>query len=540
MKRRNLILSLVSSIVLTIALVTVTIVNVVAPKKNDGNTDNSQNVNIVTDINKENDGSKEKPYLIYDAESFTNYVINNGYTEIEQLKDEEGNPVVDEEGNPVYNDSTYLKLNNDIDFAGVDFAPFFNQDKAFNAHLDGNGFSVKNISINVTVDNFDNYITKNANGLYDAKIAIFGTVEDAEITNITFDNVSVDIADDVYPFIADAVFADSKGAAFNELVIGTVAAYAKDSKIQANVNANLNSGSYAIYEDNKVQGFNAIGGVVAISENTEISNSNVNVKLIADSGEKYFVGGVAGYAYDSTIKDTKVNFEVETNYKRVLYIGGVAGFANTINLENDETNLNVVETGERFDLSTLELAQRKDVDAAKVNWVAGIVNVIRANNENQLSTITNVKATSNVDMDCLFAGAVYEVRSTSADTSARYVTFKDVVVDSTVNTLKAYGFANTLKYSTVSYTAPEVDEITGEAKEQTTHIRLVGSVALDKVIDVNDPRLKVVVASGFILNNQNTTIEGGFKSINIEISNEIYSKLEFIETIRQYGSIDRV
>ena len=97
MKKRNLFLSLICSIILTVALVTTTIIGVVSPNKksddkNASNVNNSQNVTDKGDQEDEEpetpvvpeqtfqDGSKEHPYIITDVESFYDYVGKYGYT----------------------------------------------------------------------------------------------------------------------------------------------------------------------------------------------------------------------------------------------------------------------------------------------------------------------------------------------------------------------------------------------------------------------------------------------------------------------------
>ena len=84
MKRRNLFLSLICSLILTVALVTVTVINLV-PKKNNGTTGSQPSTNVsdpVTDekpdvtVNEDRDGSAEKPYVIYSAETFQTFVVD--------------------------------------------------------------------------------------------------------------------------------------------------------------------------------------------------------------------------------------------------------------------------------------------------------------------------------------------------------------------------------------------------------------------------------------------------------------------------------
>ena len=352
MKKNNLFLSLICSIVLTVALVTVTIASVL-PKKNDKkpvnpSTNVSQNVG---DINNEaNDGTAQKPFVLYDAESFIQYVKANGGKLVPVMEavqepvmveklDADGNVVLDENGNAVLTEKLdengkvvyqnkvdengkvvykekldengkvvkegcHFVLNNNIDFAGVDFAPLFNQDKPFIGNIDGKGFALKNISMNVTAENFVSnfayqYDDKDGIPCIKSHIGVFGSIENATIENVSFEGLKISVADEVYALVADAITVGDKKVTTLEITVGAVAAMAKNSVVAANVEANIDAGSYSRYSNNSVDGYNSVGGVVAVANECKFKDSKVNVTIVADNGTNYRVGGVAGYLYNS-------------------------------------------------------------------------------------------------------------------------------------------------------------------------------------------------------------------------------------------------
>lgn len=506
MKRRNLFLSLICSVVLTVALATFTIVGVVKTNKGQKN-DNNQSTNVSTnvsdtktDLNEGRDGSAELPYMIYDVDSFNHYVGNYG------------------------GEGCYYELANDIDFAGVNFVTMFNQDKPFNSKIDGKGFALKNISINVNNDNFINYAYKSEadKGRYNAHIAIFGTIENAEIVGLNIENISVNVADEVYDSVVSAEFDTNHGDAVNEITVSTLASISKNSTVNVNVSGTISADAYGIYAKNHVQGYNAIGGVVAVSNGSTISDSNVNVtvntgKAIEGKNKNYFVGGVAGYIYNSTVQNVTVNLNVNATYKQAIYVGGVAGYISNANIENAIVNLNVAETNERKDV------QKGDsINVENYTWVAGAVAIISAD-ESAKSTLNNITIKANVDIDAVYAGVVVEVWSNATQNCVKFV---DIIADSNVNVLQAFGFARTVSACEFDLSKTEID-IENEAEY---NIRLTGKVRL--VGSASDE----VVASAFIFN----PCGYAYKNVNVIISGQIYAQLQKVEQLRAYGTYEQI
>lgn len=505
MKKRNLFLSLICSVVLTVALATFTIVGVVKNKGQKG--DNNQSTNVSTnvsntreDLNVDRDGSAELPYMIYDVDSFNHYVGNYG------------------------GEACYYELANDIDFAGVNFVTMFNQDKPFNSKIDGKGFALKNISINVNKDNFINFAFKSEadKGRYNAHIAIFGTIEDAEIVGLNIENIAINVADDVYEYVISAEFGVAYEDAVNEITVSTLASIAKNSTVSVNVSGTINADAYSIYSignngTSKAEGFNAIGGVVAVANGTTVADSNVNVtvntgKAIEGKNKNYFVGGVAGYIYNSTVQNVTVDLNVNSTFKQVIYVGGVAGYISNANIENAIVNLNVAETDGRKDV------QKGDsINVENYTWVAGIASIISAD-ETAKSTLSNITIKANVDIDVVYAGVVVEVWSKSTEKCVKFI---DIVVDSNVNVLQAFGFARTVSACEFDLSKTEID-IENEAEyniKLTGKVRLVGS-------DSDE-----VVASAFIF----APCGYSYKNVKVVVSGQIYAQLQNAEQLRSFG-----
>lgn len=506
MKKRNLFLSLVCSIILTVALVAVTLASVLVPSNrpdNSGNHDSNvsdrpgieEPINPNYPSNDDNDGSEEKPYIIYNAESFMDLLKKYGDQE------------------------KYFELDRDIDFAGTEYVTLF-QETAFNGHINGKGFALKNISINVKSENLNNFIVKDVDGKFVSNVAVFGKVNGAEIADLVYDNLQISVADEVYDYIRGGAFVADNEAAFKQLTIGTVAAIAENSTIEAKVVATINADAYSVYAENYVQGYNALGGMIGVANGVTINNSNVDVKIVANSGEHYFVGGVAAYAYNTTIANTNVSANIVAEYDQTLYIGGVAGYVIGAKIENVEVSLVANQAGDRFNTAGVE-----KINDSKFNSVAGIVNLIRANDNTQLTSINNVVVTANVDMDCIYAGAVVEVLNADLVkgeiTSERYVTIKDVVIDSNVNVLKAFGFSKKLVATTVELTKAAVDI----ENECSYNVKLTGKVLLNAN---SDDLLAALFVNDIVEMSTNTNyfdVVGDYSTVKVVVSSQILSRV---------------
>ena len=514
MKKRNLFLSLICSIILTITLVTFTVIGIVNPQGGKGNNggQNAGNVNnpgaeevvIPVDINKDADGSAEKPYYLYSAESFDTLIKEHGA------------------------EGAYFELYTDIDFAGVDFIPYFNQDVAFNGHIIGKGHSLKNISINVSKDNFDAFIYEDeADRVFDSHIAVFGSIEDAEITDVTFEGLAISVANDVYStYVPSGGFATEKGYSMRELTVASVAAVAKNSTIKVSVDALIDADAYAVYVDDYAAGYNAVGAIVAVSDGSTITESYVKATILADSGKNYFIGGVAGYAYNTTVSKTKIDVAVSGNYEQVLYVGGVAGYAKAGTISEVEVALKVLETSsERYDAGI-----NATINESKTSWVAGIVTVVRADSSADAISIADVKVVADVDMDAIYAGAIVEVRSTSTNVSEVYVTIKDVILDSKVNVLQAYGLLKKGAHVSLELTKTELDA----SIEAVFNIRLIGTIKLENTNKTYVAALvtfEVYSSEG----DTNVAIVGGFNTIKVVTSESIADLIEMGESLRIYA-----
>lgn len=550
MKKRNLFLSLICSVLLTVALVTFTVISIVPKKNKNGAGTPSTNVSDETStpttdvtINDDRDGSEEKPFYIYSAESFNTFVVG-------KYLDSDGNYIdynaVDEDGELLYpelNAGLYYELYNDIDFSDSKFTTIFNKGVAFNGHIDGKGHALKNISIEVTQENFDSFIYQSSKRLYSAHVGVFGELKNAEIANVSFKNLDVKVGAEVIDYCVKGGLAADRDGDMDDVIIGSVAAIARNTKVSnMTVDASVEGCAYARTANGKVQTFNIMGGVFGLLSGCEVYelNATTNIETVAGLPYRFYVGGAFGYACESKVEELYVDTALKSNYeKQLIFYGGVAGFARTFELQNATVALDVQESGEnRFDVKALEGAGVEVIVAENSkSWIAGIVNSIVVTDATTITKIANVKTIAKVDFDGIFAGAVMDVFNYSGLTSGSYVELTDIIVDSDVVALKAYAFARTLKVATINLVATNIAEIqvnADEVKDVEFNVRLTGYIKLKSTT------ADTVAAIGAVdIDRNTTTFVGGKSSIKVVISSSILSQVSMLEQ-KGYGVLETI
>ncbi len=539
MKRRNLFLSLICSLILTVALVTVTIISVV-PKK--GGTNGGQHSEQVSDggqqqpeitINDDRDGSAEKPYVIYSADSFKTFVVD-------KYLDEDGNYIdyntVDDNGELVYptlNAGLHYELNSDIDFAGTEFTTFFNKGVAFNGYIDGKGYAIKNVSINVTKANLVDTFSYTKDGELVANIGIFGELDGAVIENIAFGAINVTMEDGLYEYVWSAEFKTDNGT-MNAIAVGSVAGIAKNTTIKATVDSKLDAFAYSVYVQDRADGLFALGGVVAVADASEIADTKVTTEIVADQGTKYFVGGIAGSVRNTTITNSEVKANIATTYDSKLYVAGAVGYAIGLNMDTVNVELAVTELGEeRFPVKAVT-----SIDNANFVSVAGAVHTININGT--ASIVKNVTVIADADIDAIYAGVVMDIVNGNG---TQLVELTDIIVDSNVNVLKAYGFARKVVDAKITLSQTMIELIDEEEIEY--NVRLTGKVRI-KAYQNWETKERMYTASVFTLEFNNSTlgngeILNGKKAVKAIVDATIVSNATPLEGITStWGSLVKV
>lgn len=580
MKRKNLFLSLICSIIVAVSMVGFTVYSFVAPTGNDGkNNGTGSNVSVVGDvdpndnividelINESRDGSEAAPYVLFTPENFVELLaaygsqkqvkkeavlepvmVENELGVLVEKVDANGDVVytekLDDQGKVIYQDVVdkdgarvlvpyYFELGKNINFKDFEYVPLFNGDSEFVGIINGNGYKLKNITIDVNADNYENGYAHTSEDGFVAHIGIFGNVKDAVIKDVVITDMKVSVSEEVYSLIESGDLYQEYGVC-NEVAVGSVAGFATGATFEnVSVEAEVDAFGYAVYVNSKTSGYNAVGGMVAVAKNTEIKGCTVDVDIIADTGFNYCIGGVAAYATGVELSDSSADVDVKSSYAKRFTIGGAFASADSVKVADVSVDFDLTEVvasaQERANyVASLNMIEGdKIVNNAHNNNLAKTAGLIVFINTNGASTIQNVSVISNVDYDALFAGVVMDVYS-SNKTNKSLVKFENVSVNSNVNVLAAYGFARQLISSTI---------VNGDvASASYYNIVLTGKTNL-KVYTIAGTTEQNYSAVLFAYNTKSEYITVDLADLHIKVSAEIFAEIGMVDELRANSNV---
>lgn len=203
----------------------------------------------------EGSGTKEDPYIIRNRQ------------QLESVK---------------YDLTAYYEIVKDIDLEGMEWEPLGSLDNPFTGHIDGHGFTIKNLQISVEDRNY---------------VGLFGAIQNAEIKNINISGIEI------------------TATSYIGGLVGYMAG--ENSYIE---NCHVTTGT--------IRGISYIGGLVGyVKETTKcVVNCSTNVEIVVTEN---YAGGLIGY----------LNGEVsmcfaEGTVDGACYIGGLIGYGITVKITN--------------------------------------------------------------------------------------------------------------------------------------------------------------------------------------------------------------
>ena len=223
----------------------------------------------------------------------------------------------------------HLNIVSDIDLTGVDYRPIGNNHDPFTGVVNGNGYTVKNMSISVNAENYTDYVAQ-LKPNYSIELGFFGKTVNAEILDLNFNDAKIVITSDVYTKLINRDY--NENAAFNteklvgKVSIGTVAGImtrttyssSNDENIEV-VGSTIRGFSYNAAPDNLIpSGMGTIAGVIT---ETQISNVFVDSDIYADYliTEGSRVGGIVGFiAPEDTSADLVAGEGLKTKIEKVV------------------------------------------------------------------------------------------------------------------------------------------------------------------------------------------------------------------------------
>ena len=295
--------------------------------------------------------------------------------------------------------SKYFVQQVDLDLAGTNWIPLGNGVTPFRANYDGNGHTIKNMSIEVTAKNAGKYISSysNMNMMYLGFFGfVYGGYNGVTISNVSFENAIIDTSE----FDSEANREDFD---VQHMFVGTLAGYVYNATINGNnCNVTTTINSSAGYVSECVDG--AVGGLVGyVDGESTINKYNVRSTIKA-TGVSYigsisygaYVGGAIGSINNSDVKNLTITSNITIgNYKDSRAAGVIAVATGESAIQNIKVNaltINVSKTTKNETSIRLSGA----VDSMTIN--VGLTNVVVKNAKingigtGQVAGLVNVSA----------------------------------------------------------------------------------------------------------------------------------------------------
>ena len=215
-------------------------------------------------------------------------------------------------------DTINAVLKNDIDLAGKIWTPICPGGgySIFNGIFDGNGYSVKNMTIysdSIYSRYYDKYGVQNGLNFgqkYVQNAAFIGTLGSGTVKNLTLKDISF--------YITNGTSGE------NQISVGAVVGWKIGKAPNTNGVIDFCSASGAIYTSGAKQG---VGGLVGNAHSSTIKNSISYVNIYA-SGNEAYVGGIVGLTKNNEVKIESCVYAGDTlvSTGTGASVGAVAGY----------------------------------------------------------------------------------------------------------------------------------------------------------------------------------------------------------------------
>ena len=419
----------------------------------------------------------------------------------------------------------FVKVVEDVDMAGVEYSPI-GKLRSYKGDFDGNGKTIKNLSIVINENNYKDYLRYNSDAnRFVMYLGLFGWTgsqnTSAKIHGVAMSNATIKVEDTVLDELDGVITVGETSAKFGLLRAGLLVGDAYNTIVDGAYTyevqkINEESGEPLVDEEqNPVMetktgvatiagsvcglqynaGFESIvnksafGGLVGVAETGAVTgaesaglytNYNVVVNMKTSDAQDYdWNGGVFGLVIGTSshriaAQDLKVVLNAETQFHQYKYVGGVAGYAGYLDAEAIEVSTSIVDADGATvqDLNAIVGVESytSTSDAAKAfSEVSGVV----ARTYNSL--YSNVKSTANIALwTKVSAGFVY-----AEDTTLENVTTSGVITGYNVS-----GLAHTTKNCEIGYQNTETEALVA------SNITLYGHDAVALVDYANNTNIK--------------------------------------------------
>ncbi|MBQ7467127.1 MAG: hypothetical protein IJS74_03550 [Clostridia bacterium] len=388
----------------------------------------------------------------------------------------------------------YAELVADIDLAGDNWKPMGSYTYLVEGlTFKGNGHTIKNMTINVDTENFEEFIiADNADSVATMHLGFFGAVSNSHILDLNFTGAVINVASGVYDIVSASDYT-YENFPFAYLNIGVVSGYASNNTVIASsgdkntsVSARMNAFSFERLADGNYAGkktsnlrYSGLGGVVGYVSNAQVSKYDVDINVINNVATVYDsnIGGVVGFMNadlsDATlvknaIENCNAKLNVTAIYLNKARIGGLVSCALNTDIKDCVVELTVKDNTYFTEIEAL--------DDNVITTASGVAQQVYSNDVAsddeavKASFYSSVKNVAVKNLDINMRGGIANGVAHLAGRTKGFVTFTDVSVQGSVVAREAFGFAEVIqKTTTISYT----EEFEGEAIDVT----LTGSFA---------------------------------------------------------------
>lgn len=203
---------------------------------------------------------------------------------------------------------TYVVINltSDIDLSGYKWQPIGTYEHPFNGEFYGNGYTIKNLTIDTSRNA---YINNNCVGL-------FGETNDSIITELKLEDISVNAPN--YEYVGGIVGNAEHTTITKSYVTGNIIGQNNVGGIAGRTDSTVIKNSYST---TNIEGVKYTGGIIG-QGSVELYNSYATGDI---TGSDY-VGGLVGYLENVNSREL---FPKDSLIKNAYYTGNITGVSNT-------------------------------------------------------------------------------------------------------------------------------------------------------------------------------------------------------------------
>ena len=380
--------------------------------------------------------------------------------------------------------NAYVLQVEDVDLAGKNWKGISTASAPFMGTYDGDGHKVKNMTININADNYEEYIhrdTTASNNLY-LEAGFFTRLAMATVKGLSIVDANITIAENLRETLAQYTkVIDEANCTLVGTRVGLVAGdmlksvvdgtYTRqiielddeNNEVATDVNyTSTISGKIAGLQYEKAGfngGFGGVAGLVtdkaAGDDVSKVTAYAINATISTSGEDGYnFVGGVVGKVFGHTdlthpfeVYDVNVTLNSAIRFLNQDYVGGAFGYAENAKIyatgENVNTiNLNAVDADNATiaDLNAVITASNFNERLEEFSYIAGVAAFAKN------STFETVNANANISVWTKVSAGFVNLQSS---------TVKDVAVAGTLTGFEASGLARETNNSIITYTQDE-------------------------------------------------------------------------------------